>query len=138
MVETSRPSTTHSGSTFVNRAIFSRTSFDSGRSERQMSMSGWIPSSSRALTLCCVGFVLISPADVMYGTSVTWMAMALVRPSMNINWRMASRNGRLSMSPTVPPTSVMTTSYSPLSPIFWNRRLISSVMCGMTCTVAPR
>ena len=49
---------------------------------------------------------------------------------------MASRNGRLSMSPTVPPTSTMTMSVSRAT-----RRidaLISSVMWGMTCTVRPR
>ena len=40
------------------------------------------------------------------------------------------------MSPTVPPISVITTSWFGAS-----RRiaaLISSVMCGITCTVAPR
>jgi hypothetical protein len=40
------------------------------------------------------------------------------------------------MSPTVPPISVITTSFSGarlrMAP------LISSVMCGMTCTVEPR
>ena len=50
---------------------------------------------------------------------------------------MASRNGSDSMSPTVPPTSVITTSTSgpPMSMI---RVLISLVMCGMTWTVSPR
>ena len=40
------------------------------------------------------------------------------------------------MSPTVPPISTMTTSFSGAT-----RRiedLISSVMCGITCTVEPR
>ena len=41
------------------------------------------------------------------------------------------------MSPTVPPTSVMTTSTSSVATRRM-RRLISSVMCGMTCTVLPR
>ncbi len=41
------------------------------------------------------------------------------------------------MSPTVPPTSVMTTSTS--GPAMRRMRdLISFVMCGMTCTVSPR
>jgi hypothetical protein len=41
------------------------------------------------------------------------------------------------MSPTVPPISVITTSTSsPSSRVM--RRLISSVMCGITCTVLPR
>ena len=41
------------------------------------------------------------------------------------------------MSPTVPPTSVMTTSTSG-PPMPRMRDLISFVMCGMTCTVSPR
>ena len=46
------------------------------------------------------------------------------------------------MSPTVPPISVITTSgrlpSASGSAIARMRRLISSVMCGMTCTVSPR
>ena len=38
--------------------------------------------------------------------------MTFLRPMSLRNWRMASRNGRLSMSPTVPPISVITTSTS--------------------------
>ena len=41
------------------------------------------------------------------------------------------------MSPTVPPTSVMTTSTS-LPARRRMRRLISFVMWGITCTVLPR
>jgi hypothetical protein len=52
------------------------------------------------------------------------------------SWRIASRYGSDSMSPTVPPTSVMTTSAS--SATRRMRALISLVMCGMTCTVSPR
>src|SRR6478735_6585348 len=48
-------------------------------------------------------------------------------------------NGCDSMSPTVPPTSVMMTSARGSSEACSRmRRLISSVMCGMTCTVSPR
>jgi hypothetical protein len=39
------------------------------------------------------------------------------RPTSTGNWRIASRNGSDSMSPTVPPTSVMTKSTSDVSPI---------------------
>ncbi len=57
-------------------------------------------------------------------------------------WRAASRNGSDSMSPTVPPISVMTTcGASPSGPgaaIARIRALISLVMCGITCTVSPR
>ena len=84
--------------------------------------------------LCWVGLVFSSPAALRYGTSVTWMIQAVfvARPRARI-WRMASRKGWLSMSPTVPPISVMTTSGA-----FCARdtarilRLISLVICGIT------
>ena len=41
-----------------------------GFSLRQTRMSGWIPISISSRTECCVGLVLSSPADWMYGTSV--------------------------------------------------------------------
>ena len=41
------------------------------------------------------------------------------------------------MSPTVPPTSVITTSTSSVASERM-RSLISLVMCGITCTVSPR
>ena len=49
----------------------------------------------------------------------------------------ASKNGRLSISPTVPPISVITTS----APVFANEytlSFIAFVICGITCTVFPR
>ena len=39
-------------------------------------MSGWMPISRRALTLCWVGLVFTSPAVLMKGTQVRWMKMA--------------------------------------------------------------
>ena len=60
------------------------------------------------------------------------------RPASTGNWRIASRNGSDSMSPTVPPISVITTSTSEDSAINRMRDLISSVMCGTTWTVPPR
>ena len=72
----------------------------------------------------------------MNGTSVRCMNSAFSGPRSVRTWRMASRNGSDSMSPTVPPTSVITTSCPGAA-----RRiadLISSVMCGITCTVEPR
>ena len=65
------------------------------------------------------------------------MKRQLRRPTSTGNWRIASRNGSDSMSPTVPPISVMTTSTSLVSAISLTRCLISSVMCGTTWTVAP-
>ncbi len=64
--------------------------------------------------------------------------MQLRRPTSTGNWRIASRNGSDSMSPTVPPISAITTSTSAVSPISLIRDLISSVMCGTTWTVPPR
>ncbi len=52
------------------------------------------------------------------------------RPTSTGNWRIASRNGSDSMSPTVPPTSVITKSTSLDCAISAIRCLISSVMCG--------
>ena len=60
------------------------------------------------------------------------------RPISEWNWRSASRNGSDSMSPTVPPISVITMSTSVVSATSLMRFLISSVMCGITCTVPPR
>ncbi len=138
MSSASRAETTASGSTSQKRAIFSRIPCDSGSSERATMMSGWIPISRSSATECCVGLVLASPTTPITGTSVTWMYRTLSRPMSLRNWRIASRNGRLSMSPTVPPTSVMSTSAPVLCASRWTRLLISLVMCGMTWTVPPR
>ena len=89
-----------------------------------------------SLTECWVGLVLISPEPPTIGTRVRCMYTQLLRPSSTPSWRMASRKGSDSMSPTVPPISTMHTS-EPSAPSLM-LRLISSVMCGITCTVAPR
>ena len=91
-----------------------------------------------SLTECCVGFVFSSPAASMNGTSVTWRYMTFSAPTSRRNWRIASRNGSDSMSPTVPPISLMTTSVGDARRSRRMRDLISFVMCGMTWTVAPR
>ena len=101
---------TASNGTSVKRAIFSRTSSLTGWSERTMITSGWMPMPRSSLTECWVGLVLSSPVAASDGASVTCTYSTLVRPTSLRIWRMASRNGRLSMSPTVPPTSTMTTS----------------------------
>ncbi len=59
-------------------------------------------------------------------------------PASRRNWRIASRNGSDSMSPTVPPISEITTSASLVAATRRMRSLISFVMCGITCTVEPR
>ena len=74
--------------------------------------SGWMPMPRSSLTECWVGLVFSSPVAASAGSSVTWMYSTLVRPTSLRIWRMASRKGSDSMSPTVPPTSTMTTSGS--------------------------
>ena len=95
-----------------------------------------------AATECCVGLVFSSPDGARYGTSETCRKKQLSRPTSWRTCRAASRNGSDSMSPTVPPTSVITTSGAAPSSsgaaIAKMRSLISLVMCGMTCTVSPR
>ena len=115
MLSTSLAETTASAGSEAKSAIFLRMSADSSDSLRQSSMSGWMPMRRSSLTECCVGLVFSSPAWPMYGTSVRWMKRQLRRPTSTGNWRIASRNGSDSMSPTVPPISVMTTSTSPVS-----------------------
>ena len=63
-----------------------------------------------SFTLCCVGLVFSSCAAAIHGTSVTWTNSVFSRPSSWRNWRIASRNGSDSISPTVPPISTITTS----------------------------
>ncbi|MNF97346.1 hypothetical protein D3C84_801730 [compost metagenome] len=136
MVSTSSREITARSSTLVNRAILRREETSTGWSERQISTSGCRPMERSSLTECWVGLVLVSPAVAMYGTRVRCISMARLEPTSTRNWRMASRNGCDSISPTVPPISTRATSASP-APLMM-RRLISSVMCGMTWMVAPR
>ena len=100
--------------------------------------SGWMPMPRSSLTECWVGLVFSSPVAASAGSSVTWMYSTFVRPTSLRIWRMASRKGSDSMSPTVPPTSTMTTSARPSRATRPMRSLISLVMCGMTWTVPPR
>ena len=138
MFEASCAATTASVSRSANRAILERSSRDSGWADLQTTTSGVIPMRRSSLTECCVGFVFSSPAASIIGTSVTCTYTTLSRPTWLRSWRMASRNGSDSMSPTVPPISTRTMSTSDASETRRMRRLISSVMCGMTCTVEPR
>jgi len=62
----------------------------------------------------------------------------LPEPTSHLNCLTASMYGKDSMSPTVPPSSVITISNCPVSPRMRMLRLISSVICGTTCTVYPR
>ena len=136
MEATSSAWITASGRTLQNRAIFRRSEAGTCRSQRQSRMSGWMPMERSSLTECCVGLVFSSPALGMKGMSVRWMKTESPRGSSLPSWRMASKNGRPSMSPTVPPISTSTKS-SPSLPERTNS-LMASVTCGITCTVPPR
>ena len=134
---TSSSSITHSRRTLQKSDSLLRCSSSIGTSDRHTRMSGTMPMPRSAATECWLGFVLISFAARMNGTSVRWMKIASPAGASSLNWRVASWNGRLSMSPVVPPISVMAMSTSSLS----SERiadLISSVICGTTCTVPPR
>ena len=62
MLSTSLAETTDSWPSEAKRAIFLRMSSPSSPSERQSSMSGWMPMRRSSLTECWVGFVFSSPA----------------------------------------------------------------------------
>jgi hypothetical protein len=109
-----------------------------GRSDRQTIASGWIPIERSSRTECWVGLVFSSPVGPMWGRRETCTNAQFSRPTSWRSCRTASRNGRLSMSPTVPPTSTMITSASVARASPRIRALISSVMCGITWTVLPR
>ena len=69
-----------------------------------------------SLTECWVGLVLCSSLPRRKGTSVTWMKSVFSFPCSRLTCRAASRKGWLSISPVVPPISVMTTSACVSSP----------------------
>ena len=106
-------------------------------------MSGCMPADCNSFTLCCVGLVFSSPAAFRKGTYVRCTQTASL-PNSHFNCLIASKNGALSMSPIVPPISVMIKSGAPdgaLSSMVARclmRCFISSVICGTTCIVCPR
>jgi hypothetical protein len=63
-----------------------------------------------SFTECWVGFVLISSDDFKKGTKVKWMNKVFDLPCSLENCLIASTNGKLSISPTVPPISQITKS----------------------------
>ena len=98
--------------TLQNIPIFSSISSGISHSLLQTSIFGWIPSESISFTECCVGFDFSSFDPAINGISVTWIDIAFSRPTSVITCLIDSRNGVLSISPTVPPISVITTSVS--------------------------
>ena len=99
-------------------------------------MSGWIPMLLNSFTECWVGLVFISSEDFKNGTKVKWINNVFDFPCSLENCLIASTNGRLSMSPTVPPISQITKSSFFIS-VFINF-FILSVTWGITWTVLPK
>src|SRR5690606_18162112 len=108
-----------------------------GISVLQIKTSGWIPMLLSSFTLCWVGLVFSSPALDKYGTKVTWIYITFSLPTSYLICLMASKKGRESISPTVPPISVITTSISLSLEALIILSLISFVIWGITCTVPP-
>ena len=139
MLGTSTALTTASSSTSHMRAILRLFASVTGRSLRSTRASGWMPMERSVATECWVGLVFCSPEAPMNGTSETCTKKTFWRPSSCRICRADSMKGCDSMSPTVPPISVMMTSgWGSSVACSRMRRLISSVMCGMTWTVSPR
>ena len=123
-------------STLQNKDIFLLWSNGIDCWDLQITISGWIPILLNSLTECCVGFVLISSEDFKNGTNVKWINNDFDLPLSFENCLIASKNGKLSISPTVPPISQITKSSFVIS--FFINSLILSVTCGITWTVFPR
>lgn len=91
-----------SGNTFVNNAIFSFVFSSRTSAHLSANISGNKPRLLSVVTPCCVGLVFCSPK---HGTKETNPKQQSSRGNCCINWRIASKNIELSISPTVPPTS---------------------------------
>ena len=105
-------SKTQSGLTLQNMEILEKMEGSRGSSHRRTMMSGFTPMPCSSLTECWVGLDLCSSEPLRKGTSVTWMNRLFSLPTSREICRTASMKGWDSMSPMVPPISVMTTSAS--------------------------
>ena len=101
-----------------------------------MRMSGWIPISISSRTECCVGLVLSSPAAAMYGTQREVDEDRVLAPDVvaELADRLEERQ-RLDVAHRA-------ADLDDHDVVLGRERriaaLISSVMCGITCTVEPR
>mmetsp|Transcript_128515 Transcript_128515/g.333152 ORF Transcript_128515/g.333152 Transcript_128515/m.333152 type:complete len:285 (-) Transcript_128515:671-1525(-) len=122
-------------------AIFFFVDSSRGRALRQTMTSGCTPSASKAFAECCVGLVFW---PLMSGTYEQWTHARERSSKLNLSWRSASMNGMDSISPTVPPSSIMQIcgrSVLPSTGTCAARSIhstIAPVMCGITCTVLPK
>ena len=124
-------------STLQNSAILRLMSSESGRSVRQIRMSGWIPICISSRTECCVGLVLSSPAAAMYGTQREVDEQRVV--AADVLAELADRLEERQRLDVADRAADFDDHHvvSPAPGAGW-RALISSVMCGITCTVEPR
>ena len=122
--------------TLQNSAILRRHVWLSGGSVRQSRMSGWMPISRSSFTECCVGLVFTSPAVAMNGTSVRCTYSAFSRPMLEPELADGlEERQRLDVADRAADLDHATSACCGASA---DAALISSVMCGITCTVAPR
>jgi hypothetical protein len=98
-------------------------------------MSGWMPMERSSLTECCVGLVLISPsrADERHQREVDEQRVSPVLDT-HLTDRLEERQ-RLDVAHRA--ADLDQRDIMPSAPARM-QRLISSVMCGITCTVPPR
>ena len=99
---------------------------------------GVIPIFLKSFTLFWVGFVFNSPEPNNNGISVQWTKKVFSFPSSYWICLNASINGWLSISPTVPPISVITISALLESPASKTLFFISFVIWGTIWTVDPK
>ena len=123
--------------TLQNRAIFSLKFSGISTSVLQTNMSGFIPYDCNSFTECCVGFDFNSFDPLIYGSNVTWIYKTSSAGFSSPTCLIASIIDNPSISPTVPPISVITisTSVSSKEYIF---SFIAFVIWGITCTVFPK
>ncbi len=96
-----------------------------------------MPTFSSSFTECCVGLVFSSPADGMYGTSVRCTNIDAFRPE--IVAELADRlQERQALDVADGAADLDQHEIEPRSVSRGMTSLIASVMCGITCTVAPR
>ena len=136
MVLTSTVSITFSIGTLQNNDIFFLWSNGIDCWDLQIIMSGWTPILLNSFTECWVGLVFISSDDFKKGTKVKWINNVFDLPYSFENCLIASTNGKLSISPTVPPISHITKSSFVIS--FFINSFIRFVIWGITWTVFPR
>ena len=127
-----RFSITQSGFTLQNIDILRNIDSSRGSSHLRTIISGLIPIPCSSFTECWVGFDLCSSEPRRNGTSVTCMKRLFPLPSSSAICLAASRNGWDSISPIVPPISVITTSASVCFPTLYTKFFISLVICGIT------